>query len=69
MTRLEKMSEYGDRDRQCRGKRAFFDRAEAKRAARYTQRQPGQPYARMKVYACPFCGRWHVAHREPGRTP
>ncbi len=59
--------DYGGRERQCAGKVPHFTRALAKAVAKKTKRHPGQRAARMKVYQCPWCGLWHVAHATRDR--
>lgn len=47
-------------ERQCKNKKQFLTRKDAKRSARrrYTS------YKDMQPYKCPWCEMWHVGHRR-----
>ena len=55
-------------DRDCLDKQAFTRRRAEEIAAR--MRQHNQPGSRIRIYACPICGGWHLGHalgNEPER--
>jgi hypothetical protein len=54
-----------DPRRQCRGKRAYDTKATAKKVLRDSQGLRGR--GRLRPYACPHCGLWHIGHKPDHR--
>jgi hypothetical protein len=48
------------RERACTSKRAFDTKAEAKAEAKVVSKRKG---IKLRVYECPFCGRYHHTSR------
>jgi hypothetical protein len=49
-------------ERQCKNKKKFLSRKDAKRSAR----RRFADYRDMHAYKCPWCDNWHVGHK-PGK--
>lgn len=53
------MTSYGSPEQQC-GMKRQYTKQEAKHAARRTEQGSGG--RKRKLYKCPICHYWHVAH-------
>ena len=49
--------------RACARKRRYATAVEAKKAAAHGAHKQDAP--QLYVYACPYCGGWHLTHRKP----
>ncbi|MGN0070222.1 MAG: hypothetical protein ACI361_00100 [Atopobiaceae bacterium] len=49
--------------RACARKRRYATAVEAKKAAAHGAHKKDAP--QLYVYACPYCGGWHLTHRKP----
>lgn len=49
---------------QCDGKRPYVKKADAKRAAKLSERSLG----RLRAYRCPHCGFFHLGHSVHPRS-
>lgn len=51
----------GDPEKQCRGKRGYRTKKQAKQRIRQMQSRSGD----LVVYLCPHCGGFHIGHDVP----
>jgi hypothetical protein len=55
-------------ERQCKGKRTYASKKNARKAIRRTVTKYGaERYSTLSVYLCPHCGWWHFGHSRRKR--